>query len=404
MGTDADKNGIPATPARPRAYETGVYPWNYRRIPKTIQTPDGEIEHPGRSCAVFVVHGMGDPQWAVTAAGLRSGFEDAFEAMAAWQRKHLRAPRAKAAQLRPLPPPYIREGYWADYTDLEATFPEDWEFLNERQRAFFSCLWRSRTVSTSRTYGWFLRQQLRLLNPLVIFGVGPLAWLLYWPLSIITLVTLTAARIRYRTVLDAFLSDVRLYLDPQGVVEKAIVQRIDYRVGRSFMQMIGLDWEFRQLPDDELLSSSGIPVKFERVVWVSHSLGSVISYNVLSDLFYRAALLARQGDPEQQRGVEVFRASLRRFVTMGSPLDKVAYLFGKGALRPWPVESRRALLDGGETLESEQPAEDREWWVNFYHSFDPVSGVLSDRLICGESPPTNVHMGLWHLPGFAHTA
>lgn len=404
MKTNAVKNGMSATPPRPRAYETGVYPWNYRRIPKTIQTPDGEVEHPGRSCAVFVVHGMGDPQWAATAAGLRSGFEDAFEAMADWQRKHLEAPRVNAPQLRPVPPPYIRDGYWANYTDLKATFPKDWARFNERQRDFFSCLWQSRTVSTSRTYGWFLKQQLQLLNPLVIFGVGPLAWFLYLPLSVITFVTLTAARIKYRTILDAFLSDVRLYLDPQGVVEKAIVQRIDYRVGRSFMRMIGLDWEFRELTEDELVNSSGIPVKFERVVWVSHSLGSVISYNVLSDLFCRAAYLAKHGDPKQQQGVQIFRAALRRFVTMGSPLDKVAYLFGKRALRPWPVETRRQLLDGGETLESEKPPEGREWWVNFYHSFDPVSGALSDRLICGENPPTNVHMGLWHLPGFAHTA
>jgi hypothetical protein len=106
----------------------------------------------------------------------------------------------------------------------------------------------------------------------------------------------------------------------------------------------------------------------------------------------------------QHEGVLVFRKSLRRFVTLGSPLDKIAYLYKRQALRPWPKGARRALLNGGETFELNQLPKDREWWVNFYHIFDPVSGALGAPLICGNEQPTNVHMGLWHLPGLAHIA
>jgi hypothetical protein len=120
------------------------------------------------------------------------------------------------------------------------------------------------------------------------------------------------------------------------VIERAIVQRVDKRVGKEFLRMIGLDWDFKPLPVSEMLKSDGKPVVFDRLIWVAHSLGSVISYNVLSDLFQRADDLDRIGTREQKQGVQKFRDALRRFVTIGSPLDKIAFLLGRDALRPWP--------------------------------------------------------------------
>lgn len=47
--------------------------------------------------------------------------------------------------------------------------------------------------------------------------------------------------------------------------------------------MIGLDQEFRHLNDDsDLIQAGGKPVVFNRVVWVAHGLGTVVSYNALS--------------------------------------------------------------------------------------------------------------------------
>ena len=111
---------------RPLAYETDQLVWNIQRVPATL--PDGKTRHPGRTCAVFVVHGIGEQLWTATAAQLRSGFEDALVEIRKWQEQHgYKTTGGKEDVL--LPPPFIYEGYWANYDDIEATFPEDWQRL-----------------------------------------------------------------------------------------------------------------------------------------------------------------------------------------------------------------------------------------------------------------------------------
>jgi hypothetical protein len=407
-----DKN--PATrrprrraPKRPRAWQHDVYPWSLRRIPEELNVDGDMVPHPGRRSAIFVVHGMGKPSWSQTAAILRSGFEDAAEQTEEWQKTNMLSDTVTTIPMSPIPSPYISDGYWGNYTDLAQTFPDDWKRFNEKQQDFFSKLWHLRTLSGGKTYGWFLKQTGRLLNPKVAREVGIWAWLLYLPLQIVSFVTLTLSLVRYPKILTQFLADVRLYLDPHGMVERAICQNIDHRVGEAFLRMIGLDWEFRPLPPDRQIQASGKPVSFDRVVWIAHSLGSVVSYNVLSDLFDRAASFESSEDASQRDGVRRFRKSLRRFVTIGSPLDKAAFLFPERSLKPWPCdgEGRRSLLDGGETLKDSDGSTHKEWWINFYHVLDPVSGALSNPYICGDkTPPSNIHIRLANLPGAAHVA
>jgi len=186
-------------------------------------------------------------------------------------------------------------------------------------------------------------------------------------------------------------------------VERAIVQRVDKRIGAAFLRLIGLDWDFKKIPDEEKVQRNGKPVIFDRIVWVAHSLGTVITYNILSDLFHRAEVLEKEGTQEQKEGVIKFRDSLRRFITLGSPLDKIAYLFGGESLRPWPKTSRIDLVSAGKTGAAQQGTHKlRDFWVNFYHVLDPVSGALSNPLICGEDPPINFHTRLLRIPGLAH--
>ena len=123
---------------RPRAFEEAGYGWDIQRIPRTL--PDGTTPHPCRSSAIFIVHGIGEQQWTETAAQLRAGFEDAFEEIDAWQKKNL--PHGGGVDQIKLPPPFIYDGYWANYDDIEATFPDDWKHFNERERKFFGELWR----------------------------------------------------------------------------------------------------------------------------------------------------------------------------------------------------------------------------------------------------------------------
>lgn len=391
---------------RPLAFEERQFPWNLQHVPHTL--PDGKT-HPGRSCAIFVVHGIGQQHWTETAAQLRAGFEKAFEEIDAWQKKN--PPHGGGVDQIKLPPPFIYDGYWANYDDIEATFPDDWKHFNERERKFFGELWRRRVVSGARTLFWIFRQQAGLVKFKVLREVGPFAWVLYLFLQVISSTALLYAWFRHREVILGFLNDLRLYINPRGVVECAIAQRIDYRVGREFLRMIGLDWEFRPLPSCELLEVGGERLCFERVVWVAHSLGTVISYNVLSALFHKAAALESTGDNKQKAGFARFRDSLSRFVTMGSPLDKVAFLFKEDSLHPWPSATpRRALLSSGEMLKRKLPAKKdptkTEWWINFYHVFDPVSGALQNPFICGTQPPSNLHIGFrsGFLPGLAHVA
>lgn len=401
----------PAGPAQPprgrvhRAYEHDAYQWNLGRVPDTLTVGGNVIAHPARTCAIFVVHGMGEQAWTATAAGLRAGFEDALDAIEEWQRSTGGAAGTAAAPQQ-LPPPFVFDGYWADYADLSATFPEDWQRFNERERRFFGGLWQRRTMSLLRTLGWFVRQQLRLLWPRIARDVGWTQYLLYVPLQVLGFGAFVYAAIRHPTALTHVVADVRLYASPRGVAERAIVQRIDYRVGQKFLQLIGLDWDFRPLPSAHQIQAGAARVAFEHVVWVAHSLGTVVSYNVLSDLFARAAHIQAGGDDEQRRGVARFRKALLRFVTLGSPLNKFAYLFSD-AVRPWPAGARRGLLDGGEDVTRGGEAS-REWWINFYHVLDPVSAPLVHRAITGGTPPFNFHID-WKqvtalIPGVAHVA
>lgn len=387
---------------RHRAFEEDVYPWHLGKVPPTIALDGKHLPHPAWTNAIFVVHGMGMQLITQTAAALRSGFEDSLDEIVAWQKQN--SITSPLVNLGEVPPPLVAEGYWADYDDLKATFPKDWGELKGNKRSFFETLWRTRSHSRARTFWWFVGQQLRLLHPRVIWQIHLFAWLLYIPLQIVSFALLLALLIRYPKILSDVLADVRLYVAPEGITERAIVQRIDYRVGKEFLKLIGLDWDFRPLPPSKQKKIQGKSATFDRIIWVAHSLGTVISYNVLSDLFHRATELARTGDKKQKEGVERFRSALRRFVTLGSPLDKIAYLFGEQTLRPWPPVDRQDLIKGGETPAGKGEQERKEWWVNFYHVLDPVSGVLSHPLMCGDRAPLNLHIAFLKLPGLAHGA
>ncbi len=48
----------------------------------------------------------------------------------------------------------------------------------------------------------------------------------------------------------------------------------------------------------------------------------------------------------------------------------------------------------------------KNWWINYYHFLDPVSGALSNEIICpANQKPNNYHLkNLFRLPGLAHVA
>lgn len=376
---------------RPRAWQK-IYKWHLGQVPDTDSS---------KKSAIFVVHGMGMQAWAETSAILRSGVENALDSKL-----------IKRTSDEVLPAPFIQDGFWADYDDLTESFKDEVPRFQKTQLNFFKQLWKSRSISRSRTFAWFLWQLVRLVfDPRIVSKVFPLGWFIYIMLLFVVPPILLIIYLFVPSVMSNILNDVRLYCSPRGMIERAIVQRIDFRVGEALLRMMGLNWDFRKIKENNDADKNGKkyiidgnPVEFDRVFWVSHSLGTVISYNVMSDLFNRANELAKSGDQEQKDGVNKFWASLQRFITMGSPLDKIAVLFGNKVLRRWPhslfdkMEKEEILADG-EKLK-------RRIWINYYHFLDPVSGALTTKFISGNNRKLdNYHLKrFFYIPGLAHTA
>jgi hypothetical protein len=375
---------------RPSSYNLKFYPW---------VMADLDPKHPARTHAIFLVHGMGQQKFAETAATLRTGFEDIMGAVVTKGDK--------------LPPPYILEGFWANYDNLEETFPAEWKNFGHGEQTFFGKLWKLRTHGLTATLRWFLRQQTRLVGPRALRDLGWKTQLIYLPLQILFPVALAVMVIKLRTAITEVLADVRVYCAPKGMIEGVINQGIDQRVAHRFLQMLGLGPDFSPRDDSYCLHANQQPVRFRHVVWVAHSLGTVVSYNALSDLFHQAGELANTGTDLQKEGVKIFRASLATFVTLGSPLDKIAYLCKRDAIKPWPAP--RASLLSGENQDRD------DWWLNYFNVLDPVSGSLDNPLLFPTPPasgtataapvrhegPQNFHAA-WKLtgliPGLAHMA
>lgn len=412
QGQDSEKE------ERPRAYEESPYLWRFQDLPLTDENNPEDV-HPLRQSAVFVVHGMGEQAYLDTAVTLRDGFEHAIKGM----HGKTQGNTSSTAQEQPhTPVPFTFEGYWADYAEIEKTFPAEWGTFNERERRLFSELWRRRVMSRLRTFWWFIKRSYDLLrnkdvsmfearvSPDDAGDLGVRGRLVrrffYYIVGILGFISSVYILLRHPRIMGTVLADIRVYLEPEGDIEKAIVQRIDYRVGEQFLKLLGLDWNFRSLFGDQALKISGRPHSFTHVTWVAHSLGSVISYNVISDLLTRCVELqtelAGRGpevnwslrDRELKRNIDRVEKGLHRFFTIGSPLNKVAALF-PDILRKWPKTYQTTL----NVSEDKKP---RRWWVNFYNVWDPVSSQFQPR--DGEmfGPAKNIHGTFRQLPFIAH--
>lgn len=383
---------------RPRAYEPLQIPFRFVDLPRDIERNGRTEPHPLRETTVFVVHGMGLQQFPETAVTLRSGFEDAIGRL------------SQESKDAAVPPPFIWEGYWANYALFEKTFVREWEECTERERKFFSQLWKRRSMSALRTAAWFVRTNLRQFFQLREWKKpsGFASNITVRAMAPLTILAAAAMLLRHPKLLAEVLGDVRIYCDPRGDVEMAIVHKIDERVGSAFLKLLGVDWNFQDLPRRDWIPISGTLHTFSYVTWVAHSLGTVISYNVIGDILMRAEILQQELDQrkkERERaGVSESEADrrvrwnirrvergLHRFVTLGSPLEKIDFFF-PGVLRDWP---QLALKRFGLP-----PKGGPKRWVNFYHVWDPVSSQLTGPRFA--KFVSNRHGRLWRLPLIAH--
>lgn len=421
---------VPDKSERPRAfdYSRHRYQWRSGRMPERILR-DGKLRPtPFDETAIFVVHGIGDQADTDTAVAMRWGIEDAL-------------PMIEPGMWRPsdsdrwiLPAPYINDGHWAKYDDLTVfseDIDDDLDTLTRRQLAFFRSSWRSRTRGWWRSWWWIVgrggrlvrktRGYRRVFYSLLTVGVGLIIFAAgAWP--------------RSRRFVVTYVNDARLYMEPRGDLEHEIVQLIDRRVARAFLKTIGLDMDLRKLPDYEGVLVGGQPAKFKRVVWAAHSLGTVISFNVVGDILWKCWKVRCEENEEDPTAacetVAPVEKALAAFVTFGSPIDKVCFLYddhvagddpdderrdltGPHALnsvfRRWP----RAYLPNG-PLDVRRNGSKGAWWTNFFYGSDPISGPLDSIEARLRGKPVeelkpdllidNVSTLGWRLPIASHNA
>ena len=110
------------------------------------------------------------------------------------------------------------------------------------------------------------------------------------------------------------------------------------------------------------------PEGYVRVVVVGHSLGSVVSYDVLNQLLTEDGIERQAGRPTRD---VAGRTPL--FLTFGSPLDKTTFVFA--------IQHRRTTQAREALVASTQPMlQGYEWrperWVNIWSPWDVISGSL----------------------------
>lgn len=144
-----------------------------------------------------------------------------------------------------------------------------------------------------------------------------------------------------------------------------------------------------------------------RVVIVSHSLGTAIAYDALRAIGLHN--LTRKRAPEQWINIR----KVECFITMGSPIDKLALLFETTGSRTFREELMREELRGDETAMPFWVGDrQRIKWLNFWDPADPVSDALAIPLgakpLGGGFVPTKIENievanNASHDPARAHT-
>ncbi|MGC9158503.1 MAG: hypothetical protein ACP5FH_05885 [Terracidiphilus sp.] len=228
-------------------------------------------------------------------------------------------------------------------------------------------------------------------------GQGILALLLW---AVVIYVAL-----RMRSLLTLYAGSVAAYLSPY--------KDSRFEDLRNRIQKVGLD-AARLIYDGHTLASGWIP-KYEKVVILGHSLGSVIAYDTLNAMINLEAAKNKAGAPN---GVVERTAAL---ITFGSPLDKTAFLFRVqldprrnrmdpgGELRETMVCAVQPLITSYSRYRFNPDAEPHgPKWINLWSPMDVISGRLDyyDDPAVGRQAPAHVQNLIdpeARIPILAHT-
>ncbi|MBK6417583.1 MAG: hypothetical protein IPF79_00075 [Ignavibacteria bacterium] len=368
-------------------------PWRYGLLPDVLSNG---TKNPARTVAIFTVHGIGDQRHAETANAMRVGFEAAVDCA-----------DENCSIVAEAGVPYVHDGWWGTTMTLKHRCRR-WPLHWVPRRAELVQLFRARSLSGPRTLMWFIGRLLRMISPKTLVKVGITRYITYLLMGLLSVLGMIGLLIRMPRVMATIVNDVRVYGGPEGDTERAICENIDRRVAAAFLRMFGLDLNLDELPDEKKIHLESKPVTFDTVVWVSHSLGTVISYNTMLDVvsICRDAInAASHHEPtditfKRAEAAQRVIAGFHRFITMGSPLQKATFLFEEclrdelesSTLLSWLTSQRMAI---GRTMD--------EWWMNYYLVMDPVSGRLlhTQRF---KKFVRNIHPSYMGLPAASHTS
>jgi hypothetical protein len=140
---------------------------------------------------------------------------------------------------------------------------------------------------------------------------------------------------------------------------------------------------------------------YDAILLVGHSLGSVVSYDVLNRLINEEQL--------QRPGPSDVVRRTRLLLTFGSPLDKTAYIFSTQTGRINPI--REALAASTQPLVQDYRFRGMSW-INIYSPWDIISGALKYYDKRGTASPPAIgnlldpdattllaaHTEYWHNP------
>lgn len=157
----------------------------------------------------------------------------------------------------------------------------------------------------------------------------------------------------------------------------------------------------KEVPDE--IPKESVPhFLYSDIVVVGHSLGSVVAYDTLNAIINQDQL-----DGGKRKVIDRTEA----FITLGSPLDKIAFLFRQKARHAFTRDILAAAYQPMILDYKNRP----RWWVNVFCKKDIISGSLEyyDDPSCAnseqrrvrnfvdpynDSNPVSAHTGYWNRP------
>ncbi len=229
-------------------------------------------------------------------------------------------------------------------------------------RVGFEGFWRAVGASLQGVFlAWLALTILAgLAVAVLVSGVGPEGWTrealscpwlaTHWMFPLAALLLASSA---VRRFLVQYLGDVAAYVTSYRIDRFAELRSRVKEVVRRTAEAV---YEATDSPGSKVRAYDGVAV-------VAHSLGSVIAYDALNTLLLDDSFCAETRDVAERT---------RLFLTFGSPLEKIAFVFSTRAT----TYAREALATALQPLISDYAFRPFRW-INVFSPRDPISGRLT---------------------------